>query len=170
MTEPTNTPMERAGVSASAEADAIARIRSALDRLVAAAHAVRLANGTAESSQQAIREAGLDPSDILRNWRANTMLVQAALALLNILIGFFCQPAELFDADANQAALAQFLVQRPVFDAPANGSLGYPVVTGDLSDRQRPLQRGYGTVGDAVSSRLGMNLRLITVTAMGRYF
>jgi hypothetical protein len=83
MTDPTHTPTERAGVSASAEADAIARTRSALDRLVAAAEAVRLANGTAEGSQQAIREAGLEPSDILRNWRANTMLVQAALDRLS---------------------------------------------------------------------------------------
>jgi len=83
MTEPTYPSPEHAGVSASAEADAVARIRSALDRLVAAAYAVRLANGTAEGSQQAIREAGLDPSDILRNWRANTMLVQAALDRLS---------------------------------------------------------------------------------------
>src|ERR1700709_871295 len=83
MTEPTNTPTERASVSASAEADAIARIRFALDRLVAAAHAVGLANGTAERSQQAIREAGLDPSAILRNWRANPMLVQATLDRLS---------------------------------------------------------------------------------------
>ena len=83
MTEPTHTPKERVGASASAEADAIARIRSALDRLVAAAHAVSLANGTVEGSQQAIRQAGLEPSDILRNWRANTMLVRAAVDRLS---------------------------------------------------------------------------------------
>jgi hypothetical protein len=38
---------------------------------------------TARGSQQAVREAGLDPSDILRNWRANTMLVRAALDRLS---------------------------------------------------------------------------------------
>ncbi len=83
MTEPTYPPTERGGVPASAEADAAARIRFALDRLAAAAEAVSLANNTAQNSQQAIREAGLGPSDIMRNWRANTMLVQGALDRLS---------------------------------------------------------------------------------------
>jgi hypothetical protein len=66
-----------------ADANATGRIRVALDHLLAAAEAVRLASDISGDAQQTIRKAGFAPSDIQANWRATNMLVHAALTNLD---------------------------------------------------------------------------------------
>ena len=83
MTELTPTASGRDGGSASANAETIARVRNALDRLSAATQAVKMANETAQEMQQTVREAHLSPANVLRNWRAVNMLLQASLDRLD---------------------------------------------------------------------------------------
>jgi hypothetical protein len=77
MTEQTNNPPGDAGVPTPARADGSISIRRALDRLMVAAQAARLAIDIASDAEQTTREARLSPADISRNWRAVNLVAQS---------------------------------------------------------------------------------------------
>ena len=69
MTEHTSNPPGDPGVPTPAPADGSISIRRALDRLMVAAQAARLAIDIASDAEQTTRKARLSPADIQANWR-----------------------------------------------------------------------------------------------------
>ena len=77
MTEQIRNPPGNAGVPTPEAADGSISIRRALDRLMVAAQAARLAIDIASDAEQTTREARLSPADISRNWRSVNFVAQS---------------------------------------------------------------------------------------------
>jgi hypothetical protein len=83
MTGQTTDPAEHAGVFISAQADEIAGVPYAIDRLNLAATAMRLAIDAADRVPDQIRDRQLRPATLFENWQAANLLVSQAFSRLS---------------------------------------------------------------------------------------
>jgi hypothetical protein len=89
MTEQTNVPTDCARMATPVQDPTGFGIPIALDRLIVAAQAARLAIDTISEAERTSRAAQLAAADLTRNWRSANLLVEAAFdALYNEVLHF----------------------------------------------------------------------------------